>query len=53
MAFAVPQLSPVTMMLAIFMDFKMEMAARALGFRGSETAKSPVSSLFTETRIPV
>ncbi|KAL4589359.1 hypothetical protein LXL04_002265 [Taraxacum kok-saghyz] len=53
MEFAVPQLSPVTNRLFIFMDLRMEITSRAPGFNGSEIARMPVSWPSMETRIPV
>ncbi|KAI3779180.1 hypothetical protein L2E82_08759 [Cichorium intybus] len=53
MELAVPQLSPVTTKLFIFMDLRVEMTLRALGFNGSEMARIPVSWPSMETRIPV
>ncbi|BAT73086.1 hypothetical protein VIGAN_01054400 [Vigna angularis var. angularis] len=50
---AVPQLSPVTMMLLTFIDLRMEMTSCAAGFNGSDTAKIPTTSLFIDTIIPV
>ncbi|KAI3740364.1 hypothetical protein L2E82_30792 [Cichorium intybus] len=53
MELAVPQLSPVTTKLLIFMDSRIEMTSCAPGFNGSEMARMPVSWSSMETRIPV
>ncbi|KAL8158987.1 hypothetical protein V2J09_000524 [Rumex salicifolius] len=50
---AVPGLSPVTIMLFMFMDLRIDITSFALGFNGSDMAITPTISSSMATIIPV